>query len=222
MLPFPRDADIPEDVEWIVIGFLPSTDFYSELTIHYLSKELRRNMSSGVAGVVLNFSRVQGEFEVFSGGERVTYFPYSTGLEEIRKQGIFTTFCGADILLDEITPEEKRFFKSWSPGKLPNYSRAFVSKNINLVRYLIRMEGNVVAMEDLAQLERISLGEPDRLQRKIMDLMVRFADESTLEYFKNEESHTLKHWLAFAAGMELKRRSQAKTLLEQFSIPKIP
>src|SRR5439155_26088000 len=101
---------------------------------------------------------------------------HETGKEE-------TTFDGADILLNGITPEEKRFFRNRELKVIPEdgsiYSIPFDSANPNFTRYLIKTHDNEVTDRDWRDWYNMNY-RPMPIQKRIIDMMVKASSDKTL------------------------------------------
>lgn len=161
MLPLPKRS-IPTDVEWIVIGFLSPLDLYSQLTEVVLMHELKLHLPTDLGKIVSKFVQEPGMFYC-----RVdTKLKYFKQKPEGKSQ---PTFYGADILLAEVTPEEKKFFgrdeiKDFRIG----FAEALKSRDANFTRYLIHLRGTVQIQDWKMRVENC---KPDTLQKRILDMM---------------------------------------------------
>lgn len=223
MLPLPHNS-IPGDIEWIVLKFLDTVDFYSTFTTHLLLEQLKENMISGLAEIVLNFTLQDKEFySVHVAGiiTGVVYVPHSISLPPMIAKNIKgTTFSGADFLLGDTTREEERYFRGTpqdQPGSLPTLAVAYIQKNINTARFLIKLRGEVTYAEWRERYYHKY--EPDFIQRRIIDLMVRSSSDETLLKIERELPADRIKYRNVSIVKELLRRSDEKSKNRiQFSV----
>src|SRR5579883_2299512 len=116
---------VSSDVEFVILGFLDVTNFYSLFTGQLLTSELNKHLIPDLSRLVVDFTRERKQlyWHKFSG--KVVYTPtdvenqvstpddvenqVSTKSEGIARMARLT-YWGPDIHLGNNTPEEKRLF----------------------------------------------------------------------------------------------------------------
>lgn len=173
---------VPEDLEWVILGFLQASEFYSLFTTQLLSRQLEANLVPDLAQIVLSFTQEKKEvywYPAESEDEIKYAAPSDSEAKKLLEEGrAYLTFYGPDVLLKSlyepgVTKEERRYFKD----KFPTYGEAYDSKNINLTRYLIKTQG--LTYEDWMQWYSTN-SRPDPIQKEIIDMMVRMSNDETL------------------------------------------
>lgn len=172
-------GQIPEVLEWVILGFFNISEFYSLLVDKLLWEEIYSHLDPTPTRVLIDFTRQVKEVYWFPVGEesQIKYAPLSdeTAQKRLEIGRAYFTYFGPDLLLDETTQEEKRYFRNIYGL---NYSQVYSSKDINFTRYLIQLTTHVSYSEWMNWYS--TEHRPDIIQKRIIEMMVHVSGNMTL------------------------------------------